>query len=193
MNNNGFWGDDAHRKMSLKKDSSAIKSKKYSLLLIDDIKLNFMLTKKFFESNYPDMFDIQWAASGEAALLLLEEKDTLEGHRKRFDIILVDHEMTGINGGETIRQIRLLEVTHSTASQFLVSFSTALANHEDGQKCVPKGANTGAYKPIEAIDMKAVINQFFIHCGTSSFCIKEELGSAGESEDEDTSGNNSPR
>ncbi|QPH38139.1 response regulator [Pedobacter endophyticus] len=83
-----------------KSDKTVTQKSKGEILLVDDNRINLILTKKLLESNG---FVCDTIESGFDALELLRKKN--------YDLILMDIMMPGLNGFETIKKIREENIT----------------------------------------------------------------------------------
>ena len=75
---------------------------------------------------------------------------------ENFDLVLMDLMMPGMDGYETIRAIR----ADTTLKKLNVVVITARAADEDRTKALAIGANGYLSKPIEAEDLKLILDQY---------------------------------
>ncbi|HBT08215.1 MAG TPA: hybrid sensor histidine kinase/response regulator, partial [Leeuwenhoekiella sp.] len=68
------------------------------VLIVDDNKINRMVTRRVLERQHAEVFEAQ---NGEEALALTQ--------KNHYDLILMDINMPGMNGYETTREIRAFE------------------------------------------------------------------------------------
>ncbi|MET0945694.1 MAG: ATP-binding protein [Flavobacterium sp.] len=112
----------------------------FKVLVVEDNKINQMVTKKILESNN---FKCQVVDDGLIALKLLK--------KETFDVILMDLNMPVINGFDTSRKIR--EIGISTPIVAL----TAYAKEEVIEEVIASGMNDIIIKPFEPIKLFQVI------------------------------------
>lgn len=77
------------------------------------------------------------------------------------DIMLVDIQMPGMDGFETIRRLRAHSDPHIASTPIIAV--TALAMAGDREKCLQAGANEYLSKPVQLIQLAAQISQFLKH------------------------------
>jgi diguanylate cyclase (GGDEF)-like protein len=103
------------------------------LLIVDDIAQNRdILSRRFLRCG----FEVVEAEDGDSALALLDQQ--------KFDLVLLDIMMPGIDGFEVLRRIR---AEHSRGS-LPVIMVTARAEGEDVEQAIALGANDYITKPV---------------------------------------------
>ena len=107
-----------------------------SVLLVEDSPTNAEVMRLMLEGS---PFDITWAPSGEAALAALDDK--------RFDVILMDVEMPGMDGYQTTRALRQQELKQGRPRTPVVAL-TAHAFEEHRQRSLEAGCDDFQVKPI---------------------------------------------
>ena len=105
-----------------------------SVLIVDDISLHLKLLATLMKAHG---FHVQTADSGEAALQLLEPG--------RFDILLVDVRMPGLDGLALVRQLR----SDPAHARLLIVAVTACAMREDEDAALRAGCDAHVAKPID--------------------------------------------
>ncbi|RZJ33776.1 MAG: response regulator [Flavobacterium sp.] len=113
----------------------------FSVLVVEDNKINQMVTKKIIENNN---FTCSVVDDGYAAIELLRAKS--------FDIVLMDINMPGINGFETTRKIRELGLDVPIVAL------TAFGKEEIAEEAISSGMNDVIIKPFEPLTLFRVIN-----------------------------------
>ena len=113
----------------------------FKILVVEDNKINQMITKKIIEKNNCTCFIVD---DGYQALNVLE-KDV-------YDVILMDINMPLISGFETTRKIRLKGI------QTPIIALTAFAKDEVTEEAIDAGMNDIMIKPFEPIQLFQVIN-----------------------------------
>jgi putative two-component system response regulator len=103
------------------------------ILMVDDMSLNLRTMKVILEKYY----DVRLAKSGELALAVLGNT--------RVDLILLDIEMPGMSGFETLELIRL----QPNAENVPVIFVTSHVSTELIAKALKHGAKDYVMKPFE--------------------------------------------
>ncbi|MYL83537.1 PAS domain S-box protein [Desulfovibrio aerotolerans] len=112
------------------------KSQPANVLLVEDSPTNAEVMRLMLEGT---PFEITWAPSGEAALAALGDK--------RFDVILMDVEMPGMDGYQTTRAVRQLEQETGRPRTPIVAL-TAHAFEEHRQRSLDAGCDDFQVKPI---------------------------------------------
>ncbi|WP_300161390.1 PAS domain S-box protein [Solidesulfovibrio sp.] len=107
-----------------------------AVLLIEDSPGNAEVTRLMLKDA---PYDLTWAPSGEAGLALLRER--------RFDVVLMDMEMPGLDGCETTDALRRLEAEQGRPRTPVVAL-TAHAFEEHRQQCLVAGCDDFQVKPI---------------------------------------------
>lgn len=113
----------------------------YTILVVEDNKINQIVTKKILEKNNYKCYVVD---DGFAALDLIQ--------RQEFDVILMDINMPIINGFETTRRLRALGVTTPVVAL------TAFDQEEVTEEAISAGMNDIIIKPFEPIKLFQVIN-----------------------------------
>lgn len=115
----------------------------FKILVVEDNKINQMVTKKIIEGNN---FKCQVVDDGLIALKLLK--------KETFDVILMDLNMPIINGFDTSRKIR--EIGISTPIVALTAFS----KEEVIEEVIASGMNDIIIKPFEPVRLfQVIVNQ----------------------------------
>ena len=115
--------------------------KLYSILVVEDNKINQVVTKKIITSSNMDCTIVD---DGYAALIALE--------RQEFDIILMDINMPLINGFDTTRKIREMGI------KIPVIALTAFDKQEVVEQAISAGMNDVIVKPFEPVKLYQVIH-----------------------------------
>ena len=113
----------------------------YTILVVEDNKINQIVTKKILEKNNYNVFVVD---DGFAAIDLIE--------KQQFDVILMDINMPVINGFETTRRLRAMGVTTPVVAL------TAFDQEEVTEEAISAGMNDIIIKPFEPIKLFQVIN-----------------------------------
>jgi len=109
------------------------------LLIVDDEPANLSLLKRLFEPRYR----VMCVSSGQDALDLLAQAP--------FDLVLLDIMMPGMDGLETLRQIR----SKPTIADLPVILVSAMSEVQDVVRGLQMGANDYVTKPVEVDLMTA--------------------------------------
>jgi len=118
---------------------------KKSILVVDDIEINRDLLSQYLTSYG---FTVFQASSGYEAIDIYNE-ETLE-------LIFMDIKMSGIDGLETIKQIRKIEKTNPIP---IIAVSANVFN-EDKQSTIKSGANDFISKPIDEKELLLVLSNY---------------------------------
>jgi diguanylate cyclase (GGDEF)-like protein len=113
------------------------------LLIVDDISDNRNILKRRFERRG---FDVTEAESGLVAIELIE--------KGRFDLVLLDVMMPGIDGMETLKRIR----SQKSASALPVIMVTAKSESDNIVDALEQGANDYVTKPVDFAVALARVN-----------------------------------
>jgi signal transduction histidine kinase/CheY-like chemotaxis protein len=117
-----------------------------TLLLVDDNTVNLMVAKLVLQKIWPSAV-VQTAGGGAEALSLLE--------KQRFDVVLMDMIMPGMDGIETTRQVRSHAQSH--VAHIPVIGLTASNNSHDTLNCLLAGMNEVLIKPLDDRRLKEVV------------------------------------
>lgn len=116
-----------------------------SVLVVEDNKINQMVTRKIIEKNN---FKCDIVEDGFAALKILDTES--------YDIILMDINMPIINGFETTRRIRAKGITTPIVAL------TAFDKEEITEEAISSGMNDIIIKPFEPVKLFRIINSQII-------------------------------
>jgi signal transduction histidine kinase/CheY-like chemotaxis protein len=115
----------------------------FNILVVEDNKINQMVTKKILESNN---YKCQVVDDGFIALKLLK--------KETFDVILMDLNMPIINGFDTTRKIREIGITTPIVAL------TAFSKEEVIEEVIDSGMNDIIVKPFEPVKLfQVIVNQ----------------------------------
>jgi|GEM_PF-5472148 len=119
------------------------------VLVIEDNEDNQKLTRSFLQKLG---HEVAVAESGQAALETLNKED--------FDILLMDVQMSGIDGLETTRRIRsgMAGIRHKDVPIIAL---TASAMRGDRERCLAAGMNDYLSKPVRLSDLEHTIDQYW--------------------------------
>jgi CheY-like chemotaxis protein len=117
-----------------------VKNKPANILVVDDVPANLLALRALLDS--PDYF-LEEASSGFEALEKCEHK--------KYDLIILDIQMPGIDGYETASRIKHSARNHDAP----IIFVTALSSQSDfGFKGRSMGAEEVLQKPLEPDEFK---------------------------------------
>ncbi|HSM96650.1 MAG TPA: ATP-binding protein [Rhizomicrobium sp.] len=119
------------------------------ILLVEDNPINAMLSRELLRRRG---FEVRDAASGESALALLAQN--------RFDVVLTDLHMPGLDGFETTRQLREQEAADGRRRTPVVAL-TADANQGIREACQEAGMDGFLTKPIDPAELDSVFQTIF--------------------------------
>ncbi len=161
---NDFYKDSVNKKTIDKYSGEKIKSvknktdisntkntinsntKKPKLLLVEDNKQNQEVEKKLLQKFG---YSVRIANNGKDAINLIK--------KGKFDLILMDIELKGMDGLETTRRIRQL---NSNKKNIPIIAATAKSSMKDRERCLAAGMNDYISKPINITFMKMTIDQW---------------------------------
>jgi PAS domain S-box-containing protein len=119
------------------------------ILLVEDNPINAMLSRELLRRRG---FDVKDVSSGEAALTTLMQE--------RFDVVLTDLHMPGLDGFETTRRLREMEADENRAHTPVVAL-TADANQGIREACQEAGMDGFLTKPIDPAELDSVLQTLF--------------------------------
>ncbi len=124
-----------------------------NVLVAEDNAVNQLVTSTLLRKlgHTPDA-----AANGEEALAKFT--------RGRYDIILMDVQMPGMDGMEATRRIRKLETAASGRVPIVALTAHAMKGY--AEQCVEAGMDDYLTKPLRAPELAAMLARFFPVCGT---------------------------
>lgn len=117
-----------------------LENRSLKVLIVEDNKINQLITKKILEKNY---FECQVVGTGFDALEILKATT--------FDVILMDINMPGMDGFETTINIRKSGIT------IPIIALTAFSKHEVEEKAFHSGINAIVIKPYKTDELLGVI------------------------------------
>jgi CheY-like chemotaxis protein len=116
---------------------------------VEDNPINAMLSRELLRRRG---FEVKDVASGEAALSALMQD--------RFDVVLTDLHMPGLDGLETTRRLREMEMEENRARTPVVAL-TADANQGIREACQEAGMDGFLTKPIDPAELDSVLQTLF--------------------------------
>jgi CheY-like chemotaxis protein len=117
----------------------------YKVLIVEDNKINQLVTKKILEKS---QYHCEVVDNGYDALEILD--------KEIFDVILMDINMPIMNGFETTRRIRLMNI------QTPIIALTAFDKDEITEEAIFSGINDIIIKPFDPIKLFKVINNLIL-------------------------------
>lgn len=140
------------------------------ILLIDDTLMNFVLTKKFLEDNYPGKYELIYEMNGKkgSERLINDMKQGIF-----YDFVLMDREMPEMDGQTTVNEIRKYEMEHKEELKKRRDFFTVNDNTENPAQYFNyiitfstieeplKKTYAMANKPIVSANMNRIIKDYF--------------------------------
>ncbi|MBV9063471.1 MAG: response regulator, partial [Alphaproteobacteria bacterium] len=126
-------------------DHAAQHTSKYRILLAEDNAINTMLMRDLLQRRGHTVLDV---ASGEAALEI--------SGRERFDIILMDIHMPGMDGVETTRRLRKRETALGRPRTPIVAL-TADAVETGKHACQDAGMDGFLTKPVDPAELDSTL------------------------------------
>jgi CheY-like chemotaxis protein len=125
------------------------RTRSLDVLLAEDNPINVLLTRELLRRRGHTVKDV---GSGEAALEALEVE--------RFDLVITDIHMPGLDGIETARRIRAQEARHHRPRMPIIAL-TADALETGQRACEDAGMDGFLTKPIDPAELDAVFTHLF--------------------------------
>jgi CheY-like chemotaxis protein len=120
-----------------------------NILIIEDNLLNQKILSFYLRK---ENYDIQISSTGEDAITKLTNR--------RFDIILVDLMLPGMNGYETTEQLRMVEKQLYNDHRIIIIALTANTLDNDREKCLKTGMDGYMAKPFEMTKLVHILDSF---------------------------------
>jgi osomolarity two-component system sensor histidine kinase NIK1 len=117
------------------------------ILIIEDNVLN---QKILFFNLKKENFNVQISSTGEDAITKLRNE--------RYDIILVDLMLPGINGYETTKQLRMIEKQLYVDQKIFIIALTANTLDNDRERCIRNGMDGYIAKPFEMTKLISILD-----------------------------------
>ena len=140
------------QKTGLELDEESQQSYDFSgkvILLVDDIDINLEIIVTLLE---PTNITIDTAKSGKEAV------DAFVAAPERYDLILMDVQMPGIDGLQATKMIRALTIPQGGVIPIIAM--TANVFKEDVEKCLDAGMNDHLGKPIDIDDVIKMLSHY---------------------------------
>jgi response regulator RpfG family c-di-GMP phosphodiesterase len=118
-------------------------NREFKLLIVDDDSSAIMLITKLIEN---ENYELLAALNGETAIEIAQ--------KTKPDLILLDWEMPGLNGIETLRRLKVLP---STMHIPVIMITGRINSMEDLKIAFDAGAIDFVHKPVEAVELVARI------------------------------------
>jgi CheY-like chemotaxis protein len=121
------------------------------VLVVDDVNLYFNVMRKFME---PFNIRLHYAASGQEAV------DAIRGGKVQYNAVFIDKMMSGMDGIETVKQIRRIGTKYAgTIPLIAVSSDASL---EDKRLFLSLGFQDFIMKPITLPDLETVVRRWIL-------------------------------
>lgn len=125
------------------------------ILIVDDVKDNSDLVQVYLKK-FP--YVLEFASTGQEALDKFSST--------KFDLILMDIQMPGMDGHEATRRIRKMEADKNLGRTVIISLS-AHALSEEMQNSINAGADAYLTKPITKVRLLETIDKYSNPAGNS--------------------------
>ncbi|HEY5338192.1 MAG TPA: ATP-binding protein [Rhizomicrobium sp.] len=137
------------RPSSPRAETSVVPKRVHRILLVEDNPINAMLSRELLRRRG---FDVSDVASGESALEAVAAS--------RFDVVLTDLHMPGLDGIQTTQRMRAWERAEHRTRTPIVAL-TADADDNARAACQQAGMDGFLTKPIDPAELDAVLNTIF--------------------------------
>jgi len=136
----------------------SLPARRLNILVAEDLPVNQTVTSKMLE-NRGHKVDV--ACDGVAALELYR--------KNKYDLILMDVQMPRMDGYETTKRIRAIEI--KTDRHTLIVALTAHAMKGDADRCLVNGMDAYLCKPLRSQELYALIDQRFPSAEPGKFAL----------------------
>ncbi|MDR2483010.1 MAG: response regulator [Treponema sp.] len=148
------------------------------VLVVDDVETNLDVARGLL---LPYGLDIDCVASGQEAVDRIHAVS--QGSAARYDLILMDHMMPGMDGVEAVRIIRN-EITGDYARSVPIVALTANALAGNEEMFLSKGFNAYISKPIDIMQLDVVLNTWVRNKQSKETLMQAEIEKAARSDGE---------
>ena len=128
----------------------AVESKKACILLVEDSEANILVATSLLE--YLG-YDFEVAHNG------FEAEEKIQQEHDRFNAILMDVQMPGMDGFETTRRVRVFEAEHKLAPARIIAM-TAHALSGDEERCTAAGMDGYLSKPFTTRELSQILEKY---------------------------------
>lgn len=143
---------DISKNMEIKKLDEISESTELTILVAEDIKMNYILINNLLKKLYPKVIILE-ATNGKEAIEVVKSK--------KLDIILMDVQMPIMDGIEATRQIKNLE--HGKYADIPIVALTAGVSKKERDDCFQAGMSDFIAKPIDRSLLEKVIRKIVNH------------------------------
>jgi hypothetical protein len=140
---------ESNKSVNSNKNDNKNDGNRIKILAAEDDEIGIALLKIFFKKQ---PYDLDVAINGEKAVDLYKKKE--------YDIILMDIQMPILDGIETARIIRSIEIKLKKHTPIIAL--TGHANETDKENCLNAGMDDFVIKPYELEDLLYVINKYVL-------------------------------
>lgn len=124
-----------------------IKAPEAHVLVVDDVETNRIVIKELLRVTH---INVELAESGEECLELMD--------KKQYDIVFLDHMMPGMDGIETLKQIRAMENPLNKDTPVIVMTANAVTGAK--RMYLAEGFDDYISKPIGYIELENIIKKY---------------------------------
>jgi len=121
--------------------------KQLRVLVVDDVPANLIVIEKMLDSLG---YQVESACNGSEAVRAVRERN--------YDMVFMDIQMPGMDGLEATRQIRALDVEHSSIPIVAITANTL---QSDRDACIENGMNDFIAKPFVKKQLTALLERYF--------------------------------
>jgi CheY-like chemotaxis protein len=123
--------------------------KGYRILLVEDVEINREIVQSLLE---PTQLEIDCAVNGSEAVKFFGDSPD------RYDMLLMDMQMPGMDGLTATRRIRAMDI--AKAKEIPIVAMTANVFKDDVEKCIDAGMNDHIGKPIDLGIMLSMLRKY---------------------------------
>lgn len=124
-----------------------IKAPNAQVLVVDDVETNRIVVKELLRVTH---INVELAESGEQCLELMRQK--------KYDIVFLDHMMPGMDGIETLKQIKKMDTSLNKDTPIIVMTANAVTGAK--RMYLAEGFDDYISKPLGYVELESIIKKY---------------------------------
>lgn len=124
-----------------------IKAPNVQVLVVDDVETNRIVVKELLRVTH---INVELAESGEQCLELMRQK--------KYDIVFLDHMMPGMDGIETLKQIKKMDTSLNKDTPIIVMTANAVTGAK--RMYLAEGFDDYISKPLGYVELESIIKKY---------------------------------